>query len=84
MVPDDMHFSRLGIAKQFCDYWFSSKMSPLSKTLTTADMKNIDKLLCSIQVPHQTMRLTRSITERAYWKAKEWENWILYFSLLII
>ena len=30
------------------------------------------------------MRLTRSLRDRKFWKAKEWENWILYYSLPII
>lgn len=83
-VPDDMHFARLGIADQFTEYWISSKTSPLSKTLSSEDVKDVDQLLKSISVPHQAMRLTRSLNDRAYWKAKEWENWILYYSLPVV
>ena len=83
-VPDDMHFARLGIAKQFAGYWFDSKISPLLRTLTAKDLKEIDAFLDNIKVPHKAMRLTRSISDKAYWKAKEWENWTLYFSLPIL
>ena len=83
-VPGDMHFARLGILKQFADYWFHSKISPLLRTLTAKDMMKIDAFLDSIQVPHEAMRLTRSINDEAYWKAKEWKNWTLYSSLPIL
>lgn len=32
-------------------------------------------------MPHQLSRLTRPLSERKQWKAKEWENFILYYSL---
>lgn len=41
-------------------------------------------MLNIISVPHQSIRFTKPLSERAYWKAKEWENWILYFSLPIM
>lgn len=75
-VPEDMHFALLGIASQITEYWI--------RKLRPKELKVIDKLLCAVSVPHQTMRLSRSISERSYWKAKEWENWILYYSLPIM
>lgn len=75
-VLEDMHFVRLGLGEQFTDYWV--------QRLTPANLKIVDKILESISVPHQSMRLTRSISDRTYWKAKEWENWILYFSIPIM
>lgn len=83
-VQDDLHFARLGIAEQFTNYWFNSKTSPLEKTLSNAIVAEIDKLMDSITVPHQAMRLTRPFSERAHWKGKEWENWILHYSLPIM
>lgn len=82
--PDPLHFAYLGIAKQLTNYWFIKKNSPLSKTLNKEYLKKIDKLLEKISVPHQSLRLTRSVTDRSYWKGKEWENWILYYSLPIL
>ena len=72
-----MHFGHLGIASQFAKYWFDSKISPLTKTLTYLDIEAIDKYLGNIQVPHQAMRLTRSISDRRHWKEKEWQTWTL-------
>lgn len=34
--------------------------------------------------PSQIGRLYRTLDERAFWKGKEWENWILYYSIPII
>ncbi|XP_043471564.1 uncharacterized protein LOC122504492 isoform X2 [Leptopilina heterotoma] len=83
MIPDDMHFARLGIASQFTNYLFDKK-SPLKENLTSLNAKEIDKILNNISAPHQAMRLTRSITDRHKWKAKEWENYILYYSLPVM
>ncbi|XP_051165610.1 uncharacterized protein LOC127284280 [Leptopilina boulardi] len=43
-TPDDMHFARLGVAKQFTDYWCSFKNSSLSKTLNSTKMYEIDNI----------------------------------------
>ncbi|XP_043480061.1 uncharacterized protein LOC122509849 [Leptopilina heterotoma] len=75
-VPEDMHCERLGVGAQFTNIWI--------RKLSRKDLTTIDNLLESFSVPHQTMRLTRSITDRAYWKAKEWENWILFYSIPIM
>ncbi|XP_032690858.1 uncharacterized protein LOC116853773, partial [Odontomachus brunneus] len=37
-----------------------------------------------IQVPNQLSRLTRSLGDRHQWKAKEWENWLLYYSVPLL
>ena len=36
-----------------------------------------------LKVPSQLARLTRSLDERKFWKAKEWQNWALYYSVPI-
>lgn len=52
--------------------------------LSNNDVNKIDNLLLTIKVPNQVARLSRSIRDRKYWKAREWENWILYYSLPIL
>ena len=37
-----------------------------------------------IKAPSQIDRLTRSLKDKEFRKAREWENWIFYYSLLII
>lgn len=73
-VPDDMHFARLGIAKQMCNYWFeyskSTSKSPLISVLSSSDIKQMDTLISNFQVPNLIMRLSRTISDRKFWKAK--------------
>ncbi|XP_067203731.1 uncharacterized protein [Linepithema humile] len=81
-VPDSMHCLCLGIAEQFVGYWIESNNLPYS--LSNNDINKIDNLLLTIKAPNQIVRLSRSIRDRKYWKAREWENWILYYSLPIL
>ncbi|OXU17411.1 hypothetical protein TSAR_006242 [Trichomalopsis sarcophagae] len=81
-VPDPMHCIDLGIAKQFCEYWFNSSQKPFS--ISNADMERIDNYIKSFKVPTQLARLSRSIKDQKFWKAREWENWILFYSLPIL
>ena len=83
-VPDDMHFARLGLGKQFANYFFERSKSPLKSVISAFEIDEINDLPNNIQVPNQVMRPTRPICDRKFWKAKEWENWILYFSMPIL
>lgn len=61
-----------GIAKQFAAMWFGTaiKVGLLSRN----HIPNIDEIMATIKAPNQIYRLTRAFSERAYWKAREWEN----------
>lgn len=41
----------------------------------------LDKRLLTICPPHSFTRLPRSLYERRFWKASEWRNWLLFYSL---
>ncbi|KAJ8671928.1 hypothetical protein QAD02_003187 [Eretmocerus hayati] len=75
-VPDFMHFLCLGIAKTFFEFWL--------RMMTPLERREIDSIISSIKVPNAVQRLSRSIRDRKYWKSKEWENWILYYSLPVM
>lgn len=81
-VPDSMHCICLGIAEQFLRYWIDSKNLPYS--LSNDNINRIGNFLLSIKAPNQIARLSRSIRDRKYWKAREYENWLLYYSLPIL
>ncbi|KAL7290770.1 hypothetical protein TKK_0015517 [Trichogramma kaykai] len=81
-VPDFMHVLPLGVVRQFAEYWFSSKRNPYS--LSERQIKRVDTYLDSIKAPSHLSRFSRSINDRKYWKSREWENWLLYYSLPII
>lgn len=74
--PDYMHCMLAGVGNQFTEYFISE--------MTQNDIKDLDNLLTRLKVPNQLGRLSRGITERRYWKCREWENWILYYSLPLL
>ena len=80
-VPDSMH-ACTGVAKQIAKSLFGTKekVGILSRRL----IPTIDNFLANIKCPHQVGRLTRPFSEKEFWKAREWENWTLYFSLPIL
>lgn len=81
-VPDYMHNVNLGVVKQFAEYWFNTPHMPY--TITNEHTDNINSQLKSFKVPTQLCRLSRSLNDRHYWKAKEWENWLLNYSLPLL
>ncbi|XP_051153467.1 uncharacterized protein LOC127276837 isoform X2 [Leptopilina boulardi] len=81
-VPDPMHILS-GLGKQFAHVWFGVKLGT-SSVLTMSEIEEINRILNSIKVPHQVGRLTRSLVDKEHWKAREWENWILYYSAPIM
>lgn len=73
IVPDYMHACLLGVGKQFTTFFINS--------LTRDQFENLDDLMIRMKIPNQAARLPRSLTEKEFWKAKEWENFILFFSI---
>lgn len=81
-VPDYLHNCLLGICRQFDFYWFKWD-NPVIR-IQKQDIQKIDKMLLEICPPSAIDRLPRSIEERKFWKAKEWQNYLLYFSTPLI
>ncbi|KAL7291599.1 hypothetical protein TKK_0014639 [Trichogramma kaykai] len=81
-VPDFMHVLPLGIVRQITEYWLNSKNKDY--TLSVEQKNRVDSHLSSIKVPSHLSRFCRSINDRKFWKSREWENWLLYYSLPII
>ena len=75
-VPDYLHCCLEGVAKQFTEYYLASK--------TDEEIEYLDDLINKIAVPEQISRETRPLCFRSDWKAREWENFILYYSLPIL
>lgn len=81
-TPDPMHIVS-NIGKLFTNIWFGNK-NHSSIYLTKQQLTDINLLMKKIKVPHQIGRLSRSLADKEFWKAREWENWILYYSIPII
>lgn len=75
-VPDYLHCYLAGVVKQITEC--------ILKLLKKNDIEKINYSLLKIQVPNQLSRLTRSLEDRSHWKAKEWENWLLYYSIPLL
>lgn len=74
-VPDILHIL-LGIGEQFAKYFAAS--------LGKEAIEQLDKLLLNIKAPKQISRLSRPFSDRTHWKGREWENWVLYYSIPLI
>ena len=68
-----MHNMLLGVGKRITEV--------ILKTLTESEINYLSKLMKLIKVPHQISRLARPLKKRHIWKAKEWESFILYYSV---
>jgi len=75
---DLMHTVGLGVIKELFYYWFDAKIGPY--TLRN-NYDKIEKRYLRIRPPSYTQATPRSITEFNIWKAKEFINFILLYSL---
>ena len=75
-VPDYMHCYLEGVAEQFSAYYFNS--------LKEEEIEDLDMIMKSIAVPEQIARNTRPISCRKDWKAREWENFVIFYSIPIL
>lgn len=75
-TPDYMHCFLAGVASQFTEY--------ILQRLTINDLEYMNKLLISIKASHVVGRLSRPLSQRSKWKAREWENWLLYYSIPVL
>lgn len=79
-IPDYMHSVLLAVSRQLTELWLCS----VGCSFYLGDPTNITKIddkLLQIHPPTNMHRLPRSIKERKYWKASEWRNWLLFYSL---
>ncbi|XP_072145749.1 uncharacterized protein [Dermacentor andersoni] len=79
-TPDYMHCVLLGVSRHFTELWLSAVNQPYYIGSPQV-LSIIDERLCATK-PHLCVsRLPRSLSVRMYWKASEWQQWLLYFSL---
>lgn len=80
-VPDYMHCILLGVARQFMELWLDDTNC---KFYMGVQQRVIDARVMEITPPAAVKRMPRPTRERKFWKAKEWENWLLYYSLPVL
>ncbi|XP_077561453.1 uncharacterized protein LOC144177757 [Haemaphysalis longicornis] len=79
-TPDYMHCVLLGVTRQLTELWLASVGEPFYIG-SPDDLYGLDERLLSIKPPLCFPRLPRSLLQRKYWKATEWQQWLLFFSL---
>lgn len=82
-IPVDyMHCVLEGVTKRLLEIWVRSTRSA---AYIGRFIKNIDKHLLEQHPPHDFSRIPRCIKKhRSYWKASEFRNWLLYYSLPLL
>ncbi|XP_071509828.1 uncharacterized protein [Diadema antillarum] len=78
---DFMHCLLLGVVRQLADLWFSSPSVSQFYIGSQRAISVINERLKSIQPPGIVARPPRPISERKFWKASEWHNWLLFYSV---
>lgn len=80
-VPDYMHSILLGVARQFLEMWMADAQCDF---YIGKHQRTIDERLTALAPPREVRRLPRATKERKWWKAKEFENWVLFYSLPVL
>jgi len=80
-VPDYMHCALLGVTKQFMNIW-TDGANRFQEFHLNASM--IDPILMSVCPPDEIHRLPRTMTDRAFWKASEYRNFLLVYSPIVL
>ncbi|XP_011696440.1 PREDICTED: uncharacterized protein LOC105455077 isoform X2 [Wasmannia auropunctata] len=81
--PEYMHSVAEGVIKQFVIAWFDPRNRDKDWCLTK-HKSCFDKRLLSMKPTHEITRTPRSITQRKLWKASEYKNFALYYSIVCL
>lgn len=77
-VPEYMHSVLLGVVRQFISLWLEKKNPwKLRKDL----IDKIDEFLLNIRQPYFFGRMPRRLSSFKHYKASEFYNWVLFYSL---
>ena len=84
-IPIDyMHAGPEGIIKRLMSCWFD-KSNHMKAFYLGAELNSIDSVFIKLKPPHDFTRAPRSISKhRKYWKASEFRNWVLFYSLPLL
>nr|XP_033967044.1 uncharacterized protein LOC117467508 isoform X2 [Pseudochaenichthys georgianus] len=83
MPPDHMHTVHLGVVRQMASMWLDSENHEKPYYLGTK-VTELDQRLLLIRPPCNVTRVPRSLQQRRFWKASEWQNWLLFYSIFVL
>lgn len=85
MIVDFLHLGARGIPSQIAGAWFGDDGSDKEYYIGTPEnLKRINFLIKKLSDPKELRRTLREIEDMPFYKARDWENWMLYHSLPII
>ncbi|KAG0431431.1 hypothetical protein HPB47_021797, partial [Ixodes persulcatus] len=76
-VPDYMHCVLLGVARQFLEHWLECCDRDF---YVGREIEVLDSRRLATKPPRDVRRMPRSLKERKFWKAKELENWVMFYT----
>ncbi|KAJ8665848.1 hypothetical protein QAD02_007510 [Eretmocerus hayati] len=80
---DVMHCVFINLTKKLLTLWFGSRFSDESSSMRTF-LGDFNAFLKKLRPTDQTARLPRSLDDFMYWKASEWKNFLLVYSLPLL
>jgi len=83
MPPDHMHNVHLGVVRQMTSMWLDSEHHEEPFYIGNR-VPELDKQLLRIKPPCNITRVPRSFQQRKFWKASEWQNWLLFYSIFVL
>ena len=82
-VQDFPHNVPFGISRTFVEDW-SSNTSRGCYIGSPDDSAELDEKMLKLTPPLEVRRRPRKLSDNAYWNAREFENWTLFFSLPVL
>lgn len=82
-VPDLLHFVYFGVVRMLFGLWFDLS-NHQERYYIGLRVGHVDRRMAKIKPPSDISRLSRSITERRYWKASEFRAFLLYYALIVL
>lgn len=79
--PEALHDIFEGVTKMFTDAFLDTK-NHTKEWYLGKKIKEMNELLLSMKPPSEVTRCPRPINQRSSWKASEWKNFLLYYSLV--
>lgn len=80
---DTMHADFLGLGRQFTAFFFDSNNNKFDYYIGR-QVHEVNENILKIKLSCETDRNPRLLNERKCWKANEWRNWLLHYSVGVL
>lgn len=83
-VQDFPHNVPFGIGRVFLTEWITNTNRESSYIGSPENLSSLEKKIASLTPPIEVRRKLRKINDYKHWKMREYENWILFFSIIVL